>query len=183
MVMMTNQFVSTIYHSGDPTRMGAQVISGIGFLGAGTILVTKNKQVRGLTTAAGMWTAATIGLAIGVGFYSGAIVGALTLFIIMIALHPLKIYIQKRSKIVDVYLVFESIEAFNRFLIQTADQKIKVEILRNGFIEFDTLYTANDQKDEFGCFISFKMQERFNHLNFIEELLKRPGIRYVEEIK
>ena len=54
MIMMTNQYVSDVYKLGDPTRMGAQVVSGIGFLGAGTILVTDRNRVRGLTTAAGI---------------------------------------------------------------------------------------------------------------------------------
>ena len=57
--MMTNQF---LYQSGDPARLGAQVINGIGFLGAGTIIVTKRNQIKGLTTAAGLWTSACAGL-------------------------------------------------------------------------------------------------------------------------
>jgi putative Mg2+ transporter-C (MgtC) family protein len=65
MVMMTNQFIIKIYGDGDPARLGVQVISGIGFLGAGTIIVTRRNQVRGLTTAAGLWSAACLGLALG----------------------------------------------------------------------------------------------------------------------
>lgn len=61
--------------SGDPLRVGAQVISGIGFLGAGTILTRNHSQVLGLTTAAGLWATASLGLAIGIGFYWGAAVG------------------------------------------------------------------------------------------------------------
>jgi len=60
---------------GDIFRLSAQVISGIGFLGAGIILVRNNSTVAGLTTAAGMWVTATIGLALGYGFYSGALIG------------------------------------------------------------------------------------------------------------
>lgn len=58
--------------SGDPFRIAAQVVSGIGFLGAGMIIVKNGNTVIGLTTAAGMWTTATIGIALGMGFYSGA---------------------------------------------------------------------------------------------------------------
>ena len=60
---------------GDIFRLSAQVISGIGFLGAGIILVRNNSTVSGLTTAAGMWVTATIGMALGYGFYEGALVG------------------------------------------------------------------------------------------------------------
>ena len=73
-VMMTSLFLMEFIDADtDLSRMGAQVISGIGFLGAGTIIVTGKREVRGLTTAAGLWTDACMGLAIGAGFYSAAI--------------------------------------------------------------------------------------------------------------
>ena len=53
-VMITNQFLYQVYHTGDPARLGAQVISGIGFIGAGSIIVTTRNQIKGLTTAAGL---------------------------------------------------------------------------------------------------------------------------------
>ena len=71
-VMMTNQYVYQVYGTGDPVRMAAQVISGIGFLGAGTIIVTRRNQIKGLTTAAGLWASACIGLSIGIGLYEVA---------------------------------------------------------------------------------------------------------------
>ena len=60
LVMMTNQYVFETFHTGDVSRLGAQVISGIGFLGAGTIIITGRNQVRGLTTAAGLWASAWV---------------------------------------------------------------------------------------------------------------------------
>lgn len=80
LVMMTNQYVYQVFGTSDPTRMGAQVVSGIGFLGAGTIIVTGRQQIKGITTAAGMWTSACCGLAIGIGFYEGAIAGGIIVF-------------------------------------------------------------------------------------------------------
>lgn len=59
-------------YDGDPFRIAAQVVSGIGFLGAGMIIVKNGNSITGLTTAAGMWTTSTIGIALGMGFYSGA---------------------------------------------------------------------------------------------------------------
>lgn len=75
LIMLTNQYIYQVFDTGDPVRMGAQVVSGIGFLGAGTIVVTKRNQIRGLTTAAGLWAAAAVGLAIGIGFYEAAVLG------------------------------------------------------------------------------------------------------------
>lgn len=60
----------------DMTRIGAQVITGLGFIGAGTIIVTKKNTVKGLTTAAGLWATGVIGLAVGSGFYEGAVLSA-----------------------------------------------------------------------------------------------------------
>ena len=82
-VMLTNQYVYAAYNTGDPVRMAAQVVSGIGFLGAGSIIVTKQNQIKGLTTAAGLWAAAAVGLAIGIGLYEVALVGGLSILIIL----------------------------------------------------------------------------------------------------
>ena len=68
LVMITNQYVFQVFKSGDPVRLGAQVVSGVGFLGAGTIILTGHNQVKGITTAAGIWTAACCGLTIGIGY-------------------------------------------------------------------------------------------------------------------
>ncbi|NLB41657.1 MAG: MgtC/SapB family protein [Clostridiales bacterium] len=87
LVMMTSEFMLSIYSSVsvDPARLGAQVISGIGFLGAGTIL-KDGSRVRGLTTAASLWVVACIGLAIGVGFYWGALIATLLSYITLVFL-------------------------------------------------------------------------------------------------
>ena len=82
-IMLTNQYIYQVYGAGDPVRMGAQVVSGIGFLGAGTIVVTRRSQIKGLTTAAGLWTAAAVGLALGIGFYEVAAVGAVAIFVVI----------------------------------------------------------------------------------------------------
>jgi putative Mg2+ transporter-C (MgtC) family protein len=69
----------------DPTRLGAQVISGIGFLGAGTI-IREGAHVRGLTTAAGLWVVACVGIAVGAGFYEGAIISTAFIYLTLITL-------------------------------------------------------------------------------------------------
>ncbi len=80
LAMTTGQFASIYYGTVDPTRIGAQVISGIGFLGAGSIIITRDKHVSGLTTAAGLWASAALGLAIGIGYYEGAVIGCIAIF-------------------------------------------------------------------------------------------------------
>ena len=95
-IMLTNQYIYQTYGSGDPVRMGAQVVSGIGFLGAGTIIVTRRNQIKGLTTAAGLWASAGVGLALGIGFYEAAVTGAVAIFIIMTLLQKMDDRMQQR---------------------------------------------------------------------------------------
>jgi len=97
LVMLTSSFIFEEYKgltNLDPARLGAQVISGIGFLGAGTIL-REGFSVKGLTTAASLWAVSCIGLAVGIGYYEGAIIA--TIFII-ITLNILKRVMIKSNK-------------------------------------------------------------------------------------
>ena len=116
LVMMTNQYIFQTFGTSDPARMGAQVISGIGFLGAGTIMVTGRQQIKGITTAAGMWTSACCGLAIGIGFYEGAVIGGILVFLIMESLEKMDGIIRNRSNRVDVYLEFDGKKSLGSFL-------------------------------------------------------------------
>ena len=107
-VMMVNQYITLMFQpNGDPARMGAQVISGIGFLGAGTIIITGRQQgqrVKGLTTAAGLWASACMGLAVGIGFYEGALVMFLLLMLVIAALNRLDETYVKFPASVQLYL-------------------------------------------------------------------------------
>lgn len=88
----------------DPLRVGAQVISGIGFLGVGTILIKGDAKITGLTTAAGLWATAAIGLACGTGFYEGALIVALIVIITFTILIKVEFNINKRVKQIYIYL-------------------------------------------------------------------------------
>lgn len=85
----------------DPMRIPAQVVSGIGFLGAGAIILKNKTTITGLTTAAGMWTTAVIGIAAGAGFYVGAIMGAVLLFCTTTFF---TMFEKARKSIVNIYL-------------------------------------------------------------------------------
>lgn len=89
-VMMVSQYIFlNLSSTADPARLGAQVISGIGFLGVGTIVVTSQNQVKGLTTAAGLWASACMGLSIGIGFFEGALILCLFMYLVLEILHRL----------------------------------------------------------------------------------------------
>lgn len=82
--MMVSIYISSKYSQSDPARIAAQVVTGIGFIGAGTIWMSRG-SVKGLTTAATLWSTAGVGLAIGCGFYSGAIIASVFILIVLLA--------------------------------------------------------------------------------------------------
>ena len=91
----------------DPSRIAAQIVTGVGFLGAGTILVTRNQEVRGLTTAAGLWAVAIIGTAFGAGFYAGGIICYAFIFLAMQVLRRVDLRIRKTQRVSTVYFEME----------------------------------------------------------------------------
>jgi putative Mg2+ transporter-C (MgtC) family protein len=103
----------------DPLRTGAQVISGMGFLGAGTILVRDRTRVTGSTTAAGLWATASIGLAIGIGFYTAAFFAFLAIFITMTIL----IWVERMTRSKHSYLCY--IECNNSGFFQDFYRQVK----------------------------------------------------------
>ncbi len=93
---------SVDYVKTDVSRFGAQVINGIGFVGAGTIIITGRQQVKGMTTAAGLWASACMGLAIGAGFYSAALVGCFFILLTIVVFSKLETFILSHSRNVNL---------------------------------------------------------------------------------
>lgn len=129
-VMMTNQYVYQAYDTGDPVRMAAQVVSGIGFLGAGTIIVTRRNQIRGLTTAAGLWASACVGLAIGIGLYEIALVGGLAVVIVLTSLGHWDFFIRRRAREIEVYIELPASFSFAVFLEKLRQQGLGISNLQ-----------------------------------------------------
>jgi len=127
MATMTGFFAFyTFSLSSDPLRVASQVISGIGFLGVGTILVTGNSHIKGLTTAAGIWTTAAIGVALGAGFYEGALIcTALTFFAIGFLQRLERIFKEKKG-VMSVYVEIKDADRLNEILEQMASQSMKI---------------------------------------------------------
>ena len=96
----------------DPMRVGAQVISGVGFLGAGTILLRGGgSRITGLTTAAGLWTAASIGLAVGIGFYVGAFMTVIAVMLTFTLITSLEHFMNRKRRRMAIYLELEDVSA------------------------------------------------------------------------
>ena len=108
---MTGMYAYEVLGVGnDPLRIAAQVISGIGFLGVGTILIKGRFQITGLTTAAGIWCAATIGIALGIGFYEGALVTFVASVSAVTVMHKLEYRIARQHTRFGMYVEIVSAE-------------------------------------------------------------------------
>lgn len=108
-VMITGEYVFYKFDIGDPARLGAQVISGIGFLGAGSIVISGKSKIRGLTTAAGLWTSACIGLVIGIGFYECGVIATLAVYSIIGIFKKVEDRITFYDGWFSVYVCFEDV--------------------------------------------------------------------------
>lgn len=105
--ILTNLYLYQVMHLyTDISRMGAQVIAGVSFVGAGTIIVTRSNRVKGLTTAAGLWTASIIGLACGAGYAECAIFSTLMVMLAELVLIRIEYRFVKRSREINLYVEY-----------------------------------------------------------------------------
>ncbi len=174
-VMMTNQYVTQCLGSGDPVRMGSQVISGIGFLGAGSIMVTQRNQIRGITTAAGLWAAACIGLAVGIGFYELAFLGGMVIFFVLTFVHRIDEFSRKTSSVLDVYIELTCKEAMPQFIKSLRDSGL---LLSNLQLENDTLGT----NDVFVFIATIKSLEQRPRESVVDFLRHMKYVEFIEEL-
>lgn len=176
--MMTNQFIFETFETGDASRLGAQVISGIGFLGAGTIMVTSRSQIRGLTTAAGLWASACMGLAVGVGFYTLAIIGTISSFLVFTILQSLESYLKDISKSFTIYVELNNCQ----------DLKNLINYIRNSNIVIQRVEMNQAYKESglavYTIFLYNKNKglNNMRHMAILNGLRKLEYVNYVEEI-
>ena len=177
MVMVTNEYIMIYVSggSGDAARMAAQVISGIGFLGAGTIMVTGANQVKGLTTAAALWVTAALGITIGSGFYFGAIAGTVMV-----------------CGFSGLYTLFDSViignSRYMKLCIEGADERFMIRLL--DFLSERQIQVKNLTrraeykwyKKDICAIVELDFGKRQKHQEVLEEIGKIDGIRFIHEI-
>lgn len=175
LVMMTNDYICKIYGTGDVARMGAQVVNGIGFLGAGTIITTGHNRVKGLTTAAGLWASACIGLAIGSGYYEGAIIGTIMIVVIMVLLHSFDRRLLSSTRVVMIYVELKKMSVVRRLNSFAKEKQIIIDD-----IEVET--SDNAKMSRMAAVISLRLPAKSSHTDLIEQINDLEGVMYVEEI-
>lgn len=179
MVMITNQYIYENFPGAgvDITRLGAQVISGIGFLGAGTILVNSNNKISGLTTAAGLWTTAALSLAIGIGFYQLSLLGTISILFITLALKPFKKKLVNLAEETKFSLSVYSVNGVRSFIKYS---QLNNAQLSNFNIDEESIYSGDEIGTSFH--VTIDLNERITLRDFINGLREVKGIKFVERI-
>jgi putative Mg2+ transporter-C (MgtC) family protein len=176
MTTLTSQYIVLELHLfTDLARLGAQVIAGIGFIGAGTIIVTKRRQVKGLTTAAGLWAAAIVGLCCGAGFFEGAIYTSLLILLAELWFVKLEYMLISRSKSFNVYVEYSDSEVLPVIVdtIKNCDTYIYDLELTKKVKSGTTAHSA---------VFSLHTSRKMSHQMLLETISKTEGVTTVEEL-
>ena len=177
--MVTHAWHETAMEIGlrtDVSRFGAQVINGIGFLGAGTIIVTGKQEVKGLTTAAGLWASACMGLAIGAGFYECVLLGFVLIFLVVRVLPRLEVYVVEHAKNMNIYIEMRSLDHMGELFNRLKSQNVTV-------YEVDIDREVWREARRYGVTLAIRLQQRQSHDRLMAELSDLDDIYSVEELK
>lgn len=176
MTTLTSQYLFLVMkYPTDIARLGAQVIAGIGFIGAGTIIVTKRQRVKGLTTAAGLWTSAIVGLTLGGGFYEAAILATVLILLAELLFSRLEFHILSTSPEINLYLEYSNHEALDRLL--------KLLKRRNVAIIGMELTRSVENEAKNSCVIfSLRLNKKLSPTEIIEEINHCEGVLLVQEL-
>ena len=159
----------------DVARFGAQVINGIGFLGAGTIIVTARQKVQGLTTAAGLWASACLGLAIGAGFYECVVIVFTLIILVFRTLPFMESMLMERARNMNIYVEFRSVLDVSPLIgrIKSCDVHIyEVEIQREGV----------DKGKNPSAIFTIRLNKSMSHAEVLAIVADSPHVYTVEEI-
>ena len=174
-VMMLSDFLVLNNEGSDAGRLGAQVVSGIGFLGAGTILVTSKNRIKGLTTAAGLWAAACMGLTIGAGFYTLGIIGSVLILIILTILPKIELILRRKTKFFELHVELDD----------RSNLKDLVNFLRSINVQITSI-EKNPAYIQSGLSVytmTLNSEEKRDHDTFIETIKNLKYVNHCEELK
>ncbi len=159
----------------DAVRFGAQVINGIGFLGTGTILVTSKSEVKGLTTASGLWASACMGLAVGAGFYEGTFIGFLLIIISMKMLPFIEHAILPKSRNMNIYVEMDSIENIGPIVNYIKKRDITL-------YDMEINRSKNDDNKNLSAILNLRLPKREEHTGILAKLSTLDGIIMIDEV-
>ena len=175
LTMLTSQYIYLeLKLFTDLARLGAQVIAGIGFIGAGTIIVTKRRQVKGLTTAAGLWTSAIVGLAIGAGYFEAALIATALMIVVELVLSRLEYFIMSTAKGINLYVEYKEAETLMQMTEYLRARNVSVT---------DLQITKSGAETRNPCAIfSLELPRKMTHDKLMTALAGIDGVVSVEEL-
>lgn len=174
---MTSQYLISFFGAGatDPARLGAQVIAGIGFIGAGTIIVTKRRQVKGLTTAAGLWASAIIGLAIGVGFYEVAGYATFLILLTETILSKIDWFLHSRAKCINVYIEYTTAENLSDIMSMLKQLEVQV-------VDIEIAKSRAENEHNISAILSLECSKNILPEAVLSKISRVEGVKTVEEL-
>ena len=157
--------------SGDISRIPAQVVSGIGFLGVGTIIITGKNQVKGLTTAATLWVTAMLGIVLGVGMLNA---GIILIIITVLRIAQLSLYQEKYNRFIYLYLEIDKnkIGSIYEFINQNEYEICSIEKKKDKTL----------RGSEIVLLLAVNLKKRTNHAEILAALSQIEGVHYMEEL-
>lgn len=161
--------------SADMTRFGAQVINGIGFLGAGTIVLTGRREVKGLTTAAALWACACMGLAIGAGFYECVLLGTILIFLCVRVLPLLEAFLLKKSKNLNLYIEFTDMHDVRRIIGCLKELGITV-------VDVEVEPGSSETQARPSAIFALRLKRRQAHSEILSAVFQIDTIRKINEL-
>ena len=173
---VTSQYLSLVLHyETDITRLGAQVVAGIGFIGAGTIVVSRHQRVKGLTTAAGLWTTAIVGLAMGAGFYEGALVTTLLVLAAEVPVSRLEYRILSKAPEVNLYVEFTDRKSLDALLQLCQEKQVKV-------LNLEVTRSSGSERHNACALLSLRLTRKVTVFDLLEGVNAIPGVVAAEEL-
>lgn len=159
----------------DVSRFGAQVINGIGFLGAGTIIVTGRQQVKGMTTAAGLWASACMGLCIGAGFYMAAIICCVFVILTIAVFSRLERFILSHSRNINIYIEFEDMDDISPVIEKIKEQRTRIFDVEITKAKYSETHYPN-------AIFSLQLPKRMSHTAVLTAIAELDAVRSIEEL-
>ena len=176
--MLTTQWADLAAEIGirtDVARFGAQVINGIGFLGAGTIIVTGRQEVKGMTTAAGLWASACTGLAIGAGFYECVLLAFLLISLVIRVLPHVENYVVENARNMNIYVEFNSLDDVGDILNRIKSQNVQIYD-----VELD--HGREEKSRHPSAVFSIRLNQKQVHTQVLAAISELESVRTIDEI-
>ncbi|MBQ9098444.1 MAG: MgtC/SapB family protein [Clostridia bacterium] len=175
LTMLTSQYIYLeLGLFTDLARLGAQVIAGIGFIGAGTIIVTKRRQVKGLTTAAGLWASAIVGLAVGAGYFEAALIATLMILVAELLLSRFEYFIMSTARGINLYIEYRDNDVLATMTDYMRTRNVSVT---------DLQITKSGAATQNPCAIfSLELPRKMTHDKLMTALAGIEGVVSVEEL-